>query len=136
LARLRLDDRGARVDGAGCKGEGGGREGGLTGGGGQREAPGFRRGQSLAGQWLSLQAGTTLRCFPGCGNKLRRCGLARRSSWRGRFAPTGDDLDGRDTSGGGHGGRLGNGCRWRNAGDGRLVEQGLGHVGARARGLK
>jgi hypothetical protein len=57
--------------------------------------------------------------------------LARRSSWRGRFAPTGDDLDGRDTSGGGHGGRLSNGYRWRDAGDGRLVEQGLGHVGAR-----
>jgi hypothetical protein len=53
----------------------------------------FEEGLSLAGRRLGLQAGTTLRCFPGRGKKLRRCVFARRSSRRGRFAPAGDELD-------------------------------------------
>jgi hypothetical protein len=64
---LRLDDLGARVDGAGCRGEGGDRKRGLTGGGGQREAPVFEEGRSLAGRQLGLQAGTVLWCSPAAG---------------------------------------------------------------------
>jgi hypothetical protein len=75
------------VDSSGCIREGGNREGGLTGGGGQWEAKVFGEGRSLAGRRLGLQVGTALRLSPGDGKWRRRCRPASRSSGRRQFAP-------------------------------------------------
>jgi hypothetical protein len=59
----------------------------LTRGRGRRKTPIFRRGRSLAGRRLGLQAGAALRLSPGDGKWRRRCRPASRSSGRRQFAP-------------------------------------------------
>jgi hypothetical protein len=67
------------------------RSGGTCGGAYRRqrstENADFRRGRSLAGRRLGLQAGTMLRLSPGDGKWRRRYRPASRSSGRRQFAP-------------------------------------------------
>jgi hypothetical protein len=108
------------------------RSGGTCGGAYRRqrstENADFRRGRSLAGRRLGLQAGTVLRLSPGDGKWRRRYRPASRSSGRRQFAPAVLPCrrieDGRQRS-----------CSpWRRTASARIASQGEARGVARARG--
>jgi hypothetical protein len=73
------------VDGSGCRREEGDREGGLTGGGGQWEAPVFEEGRSLTGRRFGCCAAAVLQGSPDDGNKQDMRGSSLWSSGRCRL---------------------------------------------------
>jgi hypothetical protein len=74
------------VGGSGCRGEGGDREGGLTGGGGQWEAPVFEEGEAWPAGGPVSRRGRRSGCRAGDGEGLRRCSATSRSRRRRRLA--------------------------------------------------